>query len=176
MADITCKSQTLASIDGYCDKASGGIKRVLIANFSDVTSKTLDDNNNVITTITKAPNSKFAEWRFRRETGSLTSTTSSTGGNQNTSSEATLVFTKMEAQKRLEIQTAINADAVMIVEDNNGNYWYMGYDYPVEIASTVATTGTALADNNNYTLTVNDVSFEMLHSVDPTIIAGLLTA
>lgn len=177
MADyVSCKSAVLSSIEGSCDSATGGIKRVLIANRADVKTVTVDPLSEVITDIQMNDTKKFAQWTFRREKGSFTTTTTDNNGNESTASEITLVFTRMEAVKRLNIKTAINAGAVMIVEANDGTYWYFGYDYPLQFSTVAGSTGTALADQNEYTLTISDASFEMVHTVDSTIIDGLLTA
>ena len=173
---MACNSVTLNSIDARCDVSAGGIKRVLIGNKDDVTSVTVDDTTGMITTITKESSSKFAEWRFRKNTGSLTSTVTSDPaiGNTVATTEVNLQFTKAEAQKRLDIQSAINASAVVIVEDMYGQYIYLGLENEVTVSNATMVTGTTSSDLNGFTLTFQDLATELPRFVDPAIISGLL--
>jgi nitrogen fixation protein len=85
-----------------------------------------------------------------------------------------LQFTKAEAVKRLEIQSAINAAAIVIVEDMYGQYILLGNENEVVVSAASMVTGTAATDLNGFTLTLQDVSTELPHFVEADIIAGLL--
>lgn len=167
---------TLNSIDSRCDNSIGGIKRILIANVADVQNTTLDDTTGMIKTITMANSKKFQQWLFRRNTGSYTATVSSdpTIGNTSVTTEVSLQFSKAEAQKRLEIQSAINATAILIIEDMYGQFIYLGYDNEVAITSAVMQSGTQNSDLSGFTLTFQDISSELPHFVDPAIINDLI--
>lgn len=171
---------TLHGIDGRCDTSAGGIKRILIAHRDDVTAVTYDNDEaeGVITAITLKTDAYFKQWLFRKNTGSMSTTLSSDPaiGTSAVTTELNLQFTKAEATKRLEIQSAINAAAVVIVEDMYGQYIYLGLDNEVTITAANMQTGTAVTDLNGFTLTFQDVSLELPHFVDPTIIPGLLPA
>lgn len=174
---IGCSSATLSSLDARCETATGGIKSVMLANFDDIESVTVGEDG-IISAITLASDKKFAKWQFRKNTGSYTSTysTDDAVGNSSFTTEVSLQFTKAEAQKRMAIQTAINAAAVCIVEDYNGNYIYLGKDNYVSVTAATMVSGTANSDLNGFTLTFSDLSAELPHFVDSTIISGLLTA
>lgn len=174
---IGCSTATLSTIDGRCDTAIGGIKSIMIANKDDIT-KVETDESGLITAITMAATKKFAKWQFRKNTGSYTSTfeTNAAIGNNTVTTEVALQFTKAEQQKRMDIQTAINAAAVVIVEDMIGNYIYLGYENEVTITSVTMQSGTATSDLNGFNLTFTDVAQELPHFVDSSIISGLLTA
>lgn len=163
-----CGSVTLSAIDARCDTSFGGIKRVLVANRDDVTVTVVDDN---ITALT----GNFVEWLFRKNTGSLTSTvTSDTAiGNTFATTEVSLQFSKAEATKRLAIQSAINASAVVIVEDMYGQYIYLGLENEVVVSSATMVTGTAAADLNGFTLVFQDIATKLPYFVDATLIEGL---
>lgn len=163
-----CGSVTLSAIDARCDTSFGGIKRVLVANRDDVTVTVADDN---ITALT----GEFVEWLFRKNTGSLTSTVTSDAaiGNTFATTEVSLQFSKAEATKRLAIQSAINASAVVIVEDMYGQYIYLGLENEVVVSSATMVTGTAAADLNGFTLVFQDVSTKLPYFVDATLIEGL---
>ena len=167
---------TLNSIDSRCDNSIGGIKRILIANVADVQNVTVDESTGMINAITMVDSKKFQQWLFRRNTGSYTSTVSSdpTIGNTSVTTEVSLQFSKAEAQKRLEIQSAINATAILIVEDMYGQFIYLGYDNEVAITSAVMQSGTQNSDLSGFTLTFQDISSELPHFVDPAIINDLV--
>lgn len=172
-----CGSATLNSIDARCDVSAGGIKRILIANRDDVTV-TANDETGKITAITQANETKFAEWRFRKNTGSLTSTVTSDPaiGNTIVTTEVAIQFTRAEAQKRMDIQSAINAAAVVIVEDMYGQYIYLGLENEVVISNATMTTGTTTTDLNGFNLTFQDICTELPYFVDKEIVDDLLIA
>ncbi|MBQ6358559.1 MAG: hypothetical protein IJI97_06325 [Clostridia bacterium] len=166
--------QTLNGIARDCQSSMGGIRRVLMANFDDVSAVTVTDG--MISAITLVSPAKFKEYLFRRNTGSLTSAYQvSDTGNNGVQSDLVMVFTRLETTKRLEVEALAHAEAVAIVEDCNGKFWYLGKDEPLTIADgTNAATGTARADLNGYNVALQDHSLELPYEVDATIIAGLL--
>ena len=173
----SCNNVTLTGINAKCDTSAGGIKRVLLAQKDDVTIGNVDELG-VITQITMASGKHFVQWLFRKNTGNYsTSLTSDPAiGTQTVTTDLNLQFTKAEATKRLEIQSAINAAAVVIIEDMYGQYILLGKDNEVNVTAVNQQSGTAISDLNGYTLTLQDVSLELPHFVDPSIISGLLTA
>ena len=188
---MACNTVTLNGISAQCHTAAGGIKRVLIAQKEDVDIKTVDENG-VITEITMADGKYFVQWLFRKNTGSFTTSLTSDPaiGTQAVTTDLNLQFTKAEATKRLEIQSAINAAAVVIVElqdkiedkDENGNkvlkdqFILLGKDNEVSVTAVNMQSGTAMTDLNGFTLTFQDVSLELPHFVDASIIPSLLKA
>jgi hypothetical protein len=171
---MACNTVTLNGIDARCETSAGGIKRVLIANVDDVKEITIDPTTSIVTAIDAA--GKFAEWKFRKNTGSLSTSLASDPaiGNTTVTTELNLQFTKAEAVKRLEIQSAINAAAIVIVEDMYGQYILLGNENEVVVSAASMVTGTAATDLNGFTLTLQDVSTELPHFVEAGIIAGLL--
>ena len=94
---------TLNGITLDCQPSLGGIKKVWLTQYSDVTGVTVDPESNMISDITNA--GEWYEYQFRKATGSLTSTLNvdETAGINYVSNELSLVFTKMETAKRIEI-------------------------------------------------------------------------
>lgn len=174
---MACNTVTLNGINAKCDTSAGGIKRVLIAQKDDVTIGNVDESG-VITEITMATGKTFVQWLFRKNTGSYTTSLTSDPaiGTQAVTTDLNLQFTKAEATKRLEIQSAINAAAVVIIEDMYGQYILLGKDNEVSVTAVNQQSGTAVTDLNGYTLTFQDVSLELPHFVDASIISSLLTA
>lgn len=164
-------NQTLAGITLDCTNSLGGIKTVYVANYGDVEAvdlDTVDDSTptsadttyGMITGITMSGDTKFKPYQFRKQTGSMTSTLTvdETAGVNYVSTELSLVFTKMETAKRIEMSALAIGQLAVIVEDSNGKYWYLGYDDYVSATAGGGNTGTAKGDGNNYTLTLRDES------------------
>lgn len=163
---------TLTSIDARCDGSVGGIKRILIALKDDVTITISDTSNELqyVTDIKLAASKKFEEWKFRKNTGSYTSTYESdpTIGNDTVTTDVNLQFSRAEVNKRLAIQSALNANAVVIIEDMYGQYILLGNENEVSVTSAVMQSGTATGDLSGFTLTFQDIATEMPHFIDST--------
>lgn len=155
MAYTDCASIALAGITMDCSSSIGGIKRVWLARYADVTDVTVTDNE--ISAITLASGAKWYEYQFRKNTGSLTSTLNvdDTNGNNYITSELSLVFSRMETVKRLEMSALAVGAVVAVVEDSNGNVWYLGKDDYVSASAGTGETGTAKEDRNAYTITLS---------------------
>lgn len=153
-------NQTLAGITLDCTNSLGGIKTVYIANYGDVDGQPTVGEDGMITGITMSGDTKFKPYQFRKQTGSMTSTLTvdETAGVNYVSTELSLVFTKMETAKRIEMSALAIGQLAVIVEDSNGKYWYLGYDDYVSATAGGGNTGTAKGDGNNYTLTLRDES------------------
>lgn len=175
---MACNTVTLNGINAKCDTSAGGIKRVMIIQKDDVTNISVDSATGVVDTITLASGKYFVQWLFRKNTGNYTTSLTSDPaiGTQAVTTDLNLQFTKAEATKRLEIQSAINAAAVVIIEDMYGQYILLGKDNEVTVTAVNQQSGTAVTDLNGYTLTFQDVSLELPHFVDASIIPSLLTA
>ena len=166
--------QTLSGLARDCSSNMGGILEVLIANSDDVTGVTLSEG--IISTISMATTAKFKRYTFAKNTGSLTSTYTldPASGVKYVTSELLLQFNRMETQKRVEITALAMGDLVCIVKDANGKYWYLGKDEPVNASASDGQTGTARADANRYTITLQDESLEMPYEVDASIVDALV--
>lgn len=166
--------QTLSGLARDCSSNMGGILEVLIANADDVTGVTLSEG--IISTISMATSAKFKRYTFPKNTGSLTSTYSldPASGVRYVTSELLMQFNRMETQKRVEITALALGDLVCIVKDANGKYWYLGKDAPVNASASDGQTGTARADANRYTITLQDESLEMPYEVDASIVDALV--
>ena len=167
-------SQTLSGIARDCAPSIGGIKRVLIANASDVSAKTLTSGK--ITAITMVGDAKFKEYAFRPNTSNMASTyqVSAENGTTYVQTLLAMVFNRMETVKRIEITALAQAETVAIVEDMSGLFWFLGYDSPLFINAGDGLTGTARADRNGYSVTLEDDSLELPYEVDAAAIPGLL--
>lgn len=172
MATICPK--TLTGIEVSCEGSAGGIKRVLVVPREAINIPEPGETTGLIkaTEITKKGSDAvaFVEYKFRPQTASMTSsaTIDAAIGSSSISTELALQFTKMEQTKRVAIQQAINVGSCAIVEDYNGEKYFLGYDMPMFATSVNAQTGTEIGELNGYNLTLTDVSFALPFHVDAT--------
>lgn len=149
-------SQTLAGIARDCASNMGGIKRVLLANRADVSVITVTSNK--VTAITMETGKKFYEYALRAGTSSMTSNwqVNRENGVKYVQTDLQMVFNRMETPKRVEVEAMAAGDLVGIVEDNNGAYWMLGRENPLELSAGDGPTGTARSDRNGYSVTLQD--------------------
>ena len=158
-------SQTLAGIARDCANSLGGIVEVYIANHDDVTAVTKTTGK--VTAITMASSAKFKKYQFRPGICSMTSTgqVNKENGTNYVQTLLDLVFNRMETSKRIEVMALVQADAAVIVKDANGLYWLLGEYEPMVISAGDGLTGTARADRNGYSATLQDNSLELPYEV-----------
>lgn len=167
-------TQVLAGITLDCASSVGGIKEAYIANYDDIDMVTVADDK--VTQITMKENAKFKKYQFRKQTGSMTSTLNvdEVAGINYVSTELSLVFTKMETSKRIEIAALSIGQLAVIVKDGNDKYWYLGYNDYVSAVNGGGATGTAKGDSNNYSITLKDESDSYPYEVDTLVIEDVV--
>lgn len=166
-------NQTLSGIAKDCTPSMGGIVEAYIAAYSDVTAVTVTDGK--ISAITlRTPGSgetgsvKFKRFTFRRNTSNFASTLNvdPAVGTSFVSTDIMLQFNRMETTKRVEMAAlAVNELAVFVL-DANGKYWYFGKDEAVCASAGDGQTGTARADGNRYTITLQDNAKEFPYEMN----------
>ena len=154
-------SQTLSGISRDCSPNMGGVAEVYIANFADVSAVT--ETSDKITAITMNSTAKFKTYKFNPNTSSLSSNyqVNQENGTVFVQSDLQLVFNRMDTAKRIEISALAQGELAVIVKDANGAYWYLGQFNPVVISAGDGLTGTARADRNGYSITLQDNSLKM---------------
>lgn len=159
-----CASVALRGIPRDCASSVGGINRVAIANYADIktvaTSSASTDTAVEITQIELKPEAKWNFYHFRKGSSNLTETLNidqATGLNY-VSSELVMTFARMESAKRAEISALALNEIVVVVEDSNKQYHYLGYSEPVAATAGSGQTGQAKGDANNYSITLQDDS------------------
>ena len=159
--------QTLTGIKNSCDANLGGIRRAWFANFDDFTAA-VDEATHTVTALTATTGtSKFYEYEFNRQTGSLTSTITvdEANGVRYYTNTAALVFTKMEATKHAEIEALAKGHLIGIFEDTNGEIWYVGADNYMSAAELTAQTGQAFSDLNGYNTSLSQMSGHLPYKI-----------
>lgn len=166
---------TLTGIELGCKDNVGGIKEVYIANKDNIVPGTITAG--VIQTITKNNSEVFKKYYFRKQSGQMTSTAaiSDQNGTIIYTTDLALKFNKMEAAKQQEIMQLAKGNLIVIALDNNGKYWYLGYDNEVIVSANVGATGTNMVDANGYDITFQDVAKQLPYEVKSSIISGLFS-
>ena len=171
-------NQTLKGIKSDCNPNLAGIAEAYIGYFGDfdVTVEASAQSVTTITAATGASTGKLYAYDFAKQTGSLTSTLTKdeANGTRYFTNEVVLQFTKLEAAKHLELQALSAEKLVAIIKDNNGKYWFVGYDGYLSAAEGTAQTGQSYDDLNGYNITMNAMSaylpFEIQYSAFSSLI------
>lgn len=149
-------NQTISGIVQDCLTSKGGVAEVYLANYDDVTGVTVTDGK--IAAITMATGAKFKRFYFRPGTSSMTSTLNidNAAGVNFVQTLLTMLFSRMETTKRVEMSALAVNDLRAIVKDANGVYWLLGEEEPVIANAGGGQTGTAKTDSNRYSITLED--------------------
>jgi hypothetical protein len=84
-----------------------------------------------------------------------------------------MVFSKMEAQKRIAIQALAIGECMAVVEDSNGEMWFLGADAPLTATSGGGETGVEKSAANRYNIVLTDESLSFPYSLDATAKAAV---
>lgn len=146
---------TLAGIAKDC-KGIGGVKNIWLADRSLVDDVTITANE--IDDIEPAALFAGKKYSTRKQVAVMESVWNVDEEAGTAFVETTLqaAFAKMDKTKRLEINALAIGDVVALVEDNNGNFWYLGLEHPVTLQEGGGSTGQAFGDANQYTITLVD--------------------
>ena len=156
--------QTLAGISRDCANSMGGIAEVLLANKAEVTETVTSGK---VSAIAMADSAKFHRYLFAPETASMSSNfqVNAQNGTKFVQTDLVMVFNRMETAKRAEIMAMAQSELVAIVKDANGLNWFLGHDEPLMLSAGDGLTGTARADRNGYSATLQDNSLELPYEV-----------
>ena len=154
-----------------CSPNIGGIKNIWLANYVEnaATIKTTSEGTALVDGSVEgfASGVTWTKYPMRKNTCSMTSTiNNSTDGASYVTTELSMVFSKMEAQKRIAIQALAIGECMAVVEDSNSNMWFLGADAALTATSGGGETGTAKGDANRYTLVLTDESLGLPYALD----------
>lgn len=143
-----------------CEANLGGIKNVWLADYNEnaIAENGLTEDGAI---SAFAESVTWTKYPMRKNVASMTSTlNNSTEGASYVTTELAMVFSKMESQKRIAIQSLALGECMALVEDSNGKLWFLGKDAPLTATAGTGETGTAKGDRNAYTVTLTDESLE----------------
>jgi hypothetical protein len=154
---MACNSIKSFSYDA-CVSNLGGVKNVWLANYQDGAAQ-IAEGGETITGFTGEI--EWIHFPMRKNVASMTSTLNVSEGSNYFSTELSMVFNRMETQKRTAVMALVLGEAMGIVEDANGKLFFLGKDAPLTATAGAGETGTARTDRNAYTVTLTDESAEL---------------
>lgn len=168
-------TMTLSGLNQTCDTSKGGVKAIWIAPYkegiADFSSSTTPDYVAIAENDAKA----FKPFYIKQNTTSFTSTLTSDPANgvNYVTTVLSVVFTKMNTTKRIEMAALAVGDVNVIVQDANNSFWFLGADEPVVATNATGETGTAKTDGNKYTIEFTDESTSFPWELNSATIAYL---
>ena len=124
------------------------------------------DGNKIIEAVSgatlKSGADKWVEFQFRKNSSSMdTEMTVNDNGSHYYTNSATCTFAKIENSKRLALQSVASGECSMIIVDSNNQTWLIGAENPVSLTTLTGSTGTAISDNNQYSVTLSSQEAHM---------------
>ena len=146
---------SLSAIIKSCDNNVGGLIKFYIAPTEFVTGVTA--TTGTVTSIAMSGASKFVEFEFNKNSASYTDEAAISLENGSTyyTETITLKLPRREVAKRnaIALIAAGQRPLKIIVKDQNGLYWYAGYQNSVNLSALAGGSGAAKADGSSYDLT-----------------------
>jgi hypothetical protein len=148
---MACELSTGFTLD--CKDGIGGIKQIVLLDQNLVTGFTLDASS-VVTAIAGPSDADLYTYELPTQTGSFEETINFNRDNGTVfyTQTVNVMLQKLSSAKRLELQNVAQARVIVFVQDTNGNWWAVGYEYGADLSTATASTGTTLGDANGYTL------------------------
>ena len=148
---MACELSTGFTLD--CKDGIGGIKQIVLVDKTEVSSFSLDANE-IVTAINGPASGDLYTYELPTQTGSFEETINFNRDNGTVfyTQTVNVMLQKLSSAKRLELQNVATARVIVFVEDTNGNWWAVGYEYGADLSTGTAATGTVLGDMNGYTL------------------------
>jgi len=138
-----------------CKDSNGGLKAVYFVNWGEVTGFEYGtgDNTDAIEEIVGSP---YAYRYDLKGTSSFTQTITSSRENGTTffQQELALTLKKLSIVDHKQIKLLSYGRPQVIVEDNNGNFFYCGLEHGMDVTGGTIVTGAAMGDLSGYTLTL----------------------
>lgn len=161
-----------------CDNNTGGVRKMYIADYDNLTAVTVAGTPEEVTAITMASTTQFYEFEFNRNTSSFTEEVAVdlNAGSTYFNQTVNLMLNRRESTKRdaIEKLTAGQKKLIIIVLDSNGLYWLFGKDEGAYATAITGGSGIAKADKNGYEIVMTAEEPSQAFVVDPTIIPALL--
>ena len=148
---MACELSTGFSLD--CKDGIGGIKQIVLVDKTEVDSFGFDADENVIA-INGPAGGDLYTYELPTQTGSFEEKINFNrdAGTIFYTQTVNVMLNKLSSPKRLELQSVAQARVIVFVEDTNGNWWAVGYEYGADLSTATAATGAVLGDMNGYTL------------------------
>ena len=161
-----------ALTQGYtldCKDSIGGLTAVYFAPWEDL--GTVTEAAGVVTTLTMDTGKKFYKYELVKESSNFAEAVNTNVQNGTVFYTQTLevILNKLQVNTRNEILLLAKNRLAVIVTDNNGDNWFLGQDYGLDLTGGGSATGTAFGDRSGYTLTFTGNEKELAPKVTATI-------
>ena len=143
-----------AGIQLGCRDNTGGLATMWITDYTNVTSIT-SSTGDTITAISGS--GTFYEFQLIRTSSQLTETVNASLENGTVFYQGEIVtyFSKLGQDKRNILKTLAQSQRLaIVVEDNNGQFYYCGQTYGCFVSAGTSVSGKALGDQNGYNITL----------------------
>lgn len=155
---------------GDCFSSKGGIKTVWVGIYQEnaftISGETVTGFATGIT---------WYKQELRRGTGSLTSTYNydEANGSSFVQTDAVFQYGKMDKENRIQMNALSKGDLIVVVADQNGEYYALGTEEPVKATAGTGQTGTARTDGNYFEITLSDYRSDYPPHLDSSAISLL---
>jgi len=166
---MSCNISNGISLD--CRDSQGGVLYAYIANGPVDSFTETDGLISAITVGGVAPT--FFKFEFPKQTASFTETVNASTENGTVfyTQELSMVFNKMEAAKRNQLQLlAQNQELLVVVKDGNGKFWSVGIERGAVLSAGTNTTGVEYGSRNGMELTLQGLEASPSYEVDATVV------
>lgn len=173
-----CNALT-GAIAKSCSTNTGGIRKMFIADFENVSTITSSGSPAKISAITMSGATKFYEFEFNRNTSSFEEAVTVNLENGTTFFNQTvrLELARRESAKRDAIEKLVagQKQLMIIVLDSNGLYWLFGQVEGAYATEITGGSGVAKTDKNGYSIAMTAEEPAQAFEVDSTVISGIVT-
>lgn len=153
-----------------CKTSTGGIKAVYFINNGDATGVTYDaTDTDAIDTVTGTPTAYKYECRANNSSLEQTVNSSKENGTTFWTQTINLTLRKLSKSDHKQIKLLCYGNPQVIVEDNNGNFFYCGLQHGMDVTGGTIVTGAAKGDLSGYTLTLTGEEPVPANFIDTTL-------
>ena len=155
--------------NGYslsCRDSIGGIQAAYIGNFETGQIYTLDNDSNIVGLTGSFATYHTFEQEMESAEFNQEGQYSTENGTVFFDQQLTLMFHKNDADLRNLLLVLSQANLSVIVKDQRGEYWLMGYQNGVRAISGSQNAGKAFGDMNGVTITLQGKEPEPAHRID----------
>jgi hypothetical protein len=151
-----------------CRDSIGGIQEAYIGNFSSGATYTLDSNDTIVGFT--GSTASFFTFEQEIETGEFNQTGaySTENGTVFFDQQLTLMFHKNDSNLRNQLLVLSQANMSVIIKDQRGEYWLMGFQNGVRAINGAMNTGKAYGDMNGVTITLQGKEPEPAYRISGT--------
>jgi hypothetical protein len=149
-----------------CLDSIGGVKTLFVSTNFDYTSVTAGATAGI--TAVSGGTGTFYQIEVAKDVASFTETftVSNTNGTAFFEQGVTIPVQHLSSEKRQQIQLlAYNRASRVVIEDNNGLYWFIGLTRGCVLTTGSTTTGTAVGDATQYSFVLTAQEPEMAYQV-----------